>query len=58
MKLLKILFSIAAIVTILLPTDLLPDIIPFVGWLDDVLAAGFLLRELLDLIRSKRNPTN
>jgi len=38
---------IAGFLYILLPADLLPDIIPIVGWLDDGMVLLFLSRRLL-----------
>lgn len=54
MKLLQLLLSLAAVLTVLLPTDLFPDLIPVIGWLDDLVAAGYLVYELYTLLTKRR----
>lgn len=48
--------AILALVYLLLPTDIIPDIIPFLGWIDDagalILSIAHLISELKDYKRS------
>lgn len=43
----KLLYILLAIIYILSPIDLLPDIIPIIGWVDDLAALGFVGYKLL-----------
>ena len=36
LRLIKIVFIILAILYIISPIDLIPDIIPIIGWIDDI----------------------
>jgi uncharacterized membrane protein YkvA (DUF1232 family) len=38
----KLLYILLAIIYIISPIDLLPDIIPVIGWIDDLCALGFV----------------
>ena len=51
---------IIALLYILSPIDLLPDAIPFLGMLDDVLVAGYALQQVaaeLERYKHTRQPT-
>ena len=41
---------------IISPLDLVPDFIPFIGWLDDIVYALGLVSGVLKMIRDKRIP--
>ena len=43
----KVLLIIAALVYVLFPWDLLPDVFAGIGWLDDLVVLGLLVRYLL-----------
>lgn len=45
--------GVAAVVTLLLPVDSLPDILPLAGWLDDILAAGYLVSEFFAFVKRR-----
>ena len=38
----KLLYILLAIIYVLSPIDFLPDIIPILGWIDDLFALGFV----------------
>lgn len=46
---------IAAILTLLLPTDLVPDLVPILGWLDDLLGILVLVYQVVDTVRERRS---
>ncbi len=46
--------ALVAALTILLPTDLVPDVVPVLGWLDDILAVLLLVYQITDAIRERR----
>ena len=58
--------TIAAILYVLSPVDLVPDLIPLLGWLDDGIVAMLLLKlaqrllptELLDVLKAKMAQQN
>lgn len=52
---LRIIFLIVALLTIVLPFDLVPDLAPVIGWLDDLAAFVYLVFELIQSIRSWRS---
>ena len=54
LKGLELVGVIAAAITLVLPVDLIPDFMPVIGWLDDLLAIGYLVVELLKFIRNRR----
>lgn len=39
------------------PIDLIPDVIPLIGWADDVVVVGFLLLLALVMWRNKKRGT-
>ncbi len=45
-------FCIAALGYVVFPFDLIPDAIPFVGWLDDLAVVGYTLKKLHDWTHS------
>jgi hypothetical protein len=50
---LSALFGILAVLYTLWPIDLIPDVIPFLGWLDDGLALLFAFRQARELLRGR-----
>ena len=44
----KKIILIIALLYIISPIDLIPDVIPFVGMLDDVLVAGYAIKQVAD----------
>lgn len=46
--------ALVAALTILLPTDLVPDVVPVLGWLDDIFAVLLLVYQIADAIRERR----
>lgn len=50
----RILVSIAAVGTLIVPIDMLPDLVPVVGWMDDLIAAGYLLLEFVQLLKRRK----
>lgn len=51
-----ILSLLAALIYGASPLDLIPDIIPLIGWVDDALIVGFLI--LLALVQWRRSRKN
>lgn len=51
----RILVSIAAVGTLIVPIDMLPDLLPPIGWMDDLLAAGYLVLEFLQLLKRRKD---
>ena len=51
---LSALFGLLAVLYTLCPIDLIPDVIPFLGWLDDGLALYFAFRQAREMLRSRR----
>ncbi len=47
----KFLIAALMLVYIIVPTDLMPDPIPFVGWLDDIVAAVGMFASAISAIR-------
>lgn len=45
MKILRIILGVAATLTLILPIDALPDLVPVLGWIDDVVATLYLTSE-------------
>jgi uncharacterized membrane protein YkvA (DUF1232 family) len=50
---LSVLFGILAVLYTLWPIDLIPDVIPFLGWLDDGLALYFAFRQVREFASSQ-----
>jgi uncharacterized membrane protein YkvA (DUF1232 family) len=50
----KIVFFIAGIIYVISPIDIIPDIVPFVGWLDDVAVFSAAALPLFDLIKKNK----
>lgn len=51
---LRVIVLVVALLTVLLPLDLMPDLAPLIGWIDDLAAFGYLAFELIQSIRSWR----
>jgi uncharacterized membrane protein YkvA (DUF1232 family) len=51
-------FLVAAIITLILPFDLIPDAIPVIGWLDDLASIIFVLKEVLEFFQKRRLVVN
>lgn len=54
MKLLKWLLAVAVLGYVLSPADLIPDVVPLVGWLDDIGALTLLGSALVASLRKER----
>lgn len=50
-KIIMIIFAVFLIFYIISPIDLIPDIIPVVGWIDDIIAAILLIPIAWKIIR-------
>ncbi len=56
-QVLKIVGAVAMLAYILIPTDLLPDLLPVVGWVDDLAAGVGMIASIVSAIRTGRyNP--
>lgn len=44
---------LAAVLYVVLPTDVVPDVLPAVGWLDDVAAVLLAVANALRILRKK-----
>lgn len=49
---------VAAIATVLSPIDLIPDLIPIIGWVDDAISFLFLVKKILEFFAEKRGRTS
>lgn len=50
----KIITAVLMLAYILLPTDLLPDLVPVIGWLDDAVAAVGMIASAVSAIKNRR----
>jgi uncharacterized membrane protein YkvA (DUF1232 family) len=50
---LSALFGVLAVIYTLWPMDLIPDVIPFLGWLDDGLALFFAFQQARKVFRGR-----
>ena len=51
----KILITIACLIYVFSPVDLIPDVIPILGWLDDIGILGLLIAMLLRRDKPEEN---
>jgi len=54
----KYLVSALMLAYIILPTDFMPDLIPIVGWLDDIVAAAGMVISTISAIKNRRYDPN
>ena len=50
----SLILTIILALLIISPLDLVPDFVPFIGWLDDIVYALGLVSGVLKMIRDKR----
>lgn len=48
------LLIVVAAITLVLPFDLIPDTFPIIGWLDDLTAVIFLIKELVGFFQKRK----
>jgi uncharacterized membrane protein YkvA (DUF1232 family) len=49
------LLIVVAAITLVLPFDFIPDTFPVIGWLDDLTAIIFLIKEFVSFIRKRKS---
>ena len=56
-KIIKIISAVLALIYIISPIDFMPDLVPVIGWLDDILAGIGMVISLVSAFKSgKYNP--
>jgi len=56
-QVLKIISAVVMLAYIIIPTDLLPDLLPVVGWVDDIAAGVGLIASVVSALKTGRyNP--
>ena len=50
----RVITIVAVVIYLISPFDLIPDFIPFVGWIDDALLASILFSEIANIIKARQ----